>query len=57
MYMTNFKKHVGFLNRHNGHDKNKKEQICAIIGIDTPLFPFVRMLIKMNYINMKQGDK
>lgn len=51
------KNHIGFLNIHSMHDYNIKEKICAVVGINTPLFPFVSMLIKMNSINMKRKDK
>lgn len=57
MFMRNMKNHIGFLNVHDIHDHNIKEEICAFVGINTPLFPFVSMLIKMNKINMKRKDK
>lgn len=56
MFTRNMKNYIGFLNVHDGHNYNIKEKICAVVGINTPLFPFVSMLIKMNSINMKRKD-
>lgn len=56
MSMRNLKNHIGFLNVHDCN-YNIKEEICAVVGVNTPLFPFVRMLIKMNRINMIRKGK
>ena len=57
MFSRNMKNHIGFLYVHDAHNYNIKEEICAFVGINTPLFPLVSMLIKMNKINMKRKEK
>lgn len=53
MSYTNMKNKVGFLTNYDG---KTKEQLCVTIGVNTPLFPFVSMLIKMNRINFKKKE-
>lgn len=55
--MRNMKNHIGFLYVHDCYDYNNKEKIGAVIGVNTPLFPFVSMLIEMNKINMRRKIK
>lgn len=57
MSMRNMKNHIGFLYIHDCHNYNNKEKICAVIGVNTPLFPFVSMLIAMNKTNMRRKIK
>lgn len=57
MSMRNMKNHIGFLHVHDCRDYNSKEKICAVIGVNTPLFPFVSMLIAMNRTNMRRKIK
>lgn len=57
MSMKKLKNHIGFLNVSDGKNYDVKEEICAFIGINAPLFPLVSMLIKMNKINMKRKGK
>lgn len=57
MSMKKLKNHIGFLNVSDGKNYDIKEEICAFVGINAPLFPFVSMLIEMNAINMKRKDK
>lgn len=57
MYMENMKNRMGFLCVDDYYDYSNKEKICAVIGANTPLFPFASMLIKMNGINIRKKTK
>ncbi len=54
MYISDMKNHTGFLCERIGENK---KQFCAFIGINSPLFPFVSLLIKMNVKNFRRKGK
>jgi len=54
MYISDMKNHAGFL--YEGIGENKK-QFGAFIGINSPLFQYVSLLIKMNVKNLKRKNK